>query len=65
MKRELKILRRFNNPHTIKLFEFIDTQSEIFMVLEYAAGGELFDLIARKEMVSKYNSIYLNLLLAI
>jgi len=25
VKRELKILRRFNNPHTIKLFEFIDT----------------------------------------
>jgi 5'-AMP-activated protein kinase catalytic alpha subunit len=65
VKRELKILRRFNNPHTIKLFEFIDTQSEIFMVLEYAAGGELFDLIARKEKVRKYNSIYLNLLLAI
>jgi hypothetical protein len=35
------------------------------MVLEYAAGGELFDLIARKEKVSKYNSTYLNLLLAI
>ena len=52
VKRELKILRRFNNPHTIKLFEFIDTQSEIFMVLEYAAGGELFDLIARREKVS-------------
>ena len=51
IKRELKILRRFNNPHTIKLFEFIDTQSEIFMVLEYAAGGELFDLIARLEKV--------------
>ena len=53
VKRELKILRRFNNPHTIKLFEFIDTQSEIFMVLEYAAGGELFDLIARREKVSR------------
>ena len=54
VKRELKILRRFNNPHTIKLFEFIDTQSEIFMVLEYAAGGELFDLIARREKVSNF-----------
>lgn len=54
MKRELKILRRFNNPHTIKLFEFIDTQSEIFMVLEYAAGGELFDLIAKREKVRNY-----------
>jgi hypothetical protein len=35
------------------------------MVLEYAAGGELFDLIARKEKVSKYNPNNINLLLAI
>ena len=35
------------------------------MVLEYAAGGELFDLIARKEKVSKYNPTNINLLLAI
>jgi len=61
VKRELKILRRFNNPHTIKLFEFIDTQSEIFMVLEYAAGGELFDLIARREKVSKFNFRFFNI----
>jgi hypothetical protein len=28
------------------------------MVLEYAAGGELFDLIARKEKVRKNIFIY-------
>ena len=49
-------MRRFNNPHTIKLFEFIDTQTEIFMVLEYAAGGELFDLIARREKLTEEDS---------
>ena len=35
------------------------------MVLEYAAGRELFDLIARKEKVSKSNPTNINLLLAI
>ena len=45
MKREIKVLRRFNHPHIIKHFEFIDKPSDIFIVLEYAAGGELFDLI--------------------
>ena len=52
VKREIKVLRRFNHPHIIKHFEFIDTPSDIFIVLEYAAGGELFDLISRKERVS-------------
>ena len=52
IKREIKILKLFNHPHIIKLFEFIDTPSDIFVVLEYASGGELFDLISRKEKVS-------------
>ena len=52
IKREIKILKIFNHPHIIKLYEFIDTPSDIFVILEYAAGGELFDLISRKEKVS-------------
>lgn len=52
IKREIKILKLFNHPHIIKLYEFIDTPSDIFVVLEYASGGELFDLISRKERVS-------------
>ena len=52
VKREIKVLRRFNHPHIIKHFEFIDTSSDIFIVLEYAEKGELFDLIQRKEKVS-------------
>jgi hypothetical protein len=35
------------------------------MVLEYAAGGELFDLIARKEKVKIIIKIKLNLIIAI
>ena len=52
VKRELKILRRVNHPNMIKLFEFIDTPKNIYMVLELASGGELFDLIAKRERVS-------------
>lgn len=52
IKREIKILKLFNHPHIIKLYEFIDTPSDIFVILEYASGGELFDFISRKEKVS-------------
>lgn len=52
VKREIKVLRHFNHPHIVKHYEFIDTPSDIFMVIEYAAGGELFDYISRRERVS-------------
>jgi 5'-AMP-activated protein kinase catalytic alpha subunit len=51
IKREIKILKLFNHPHIIKLYEFIDTPSDIFVILEYATGGELYDLISIKEKV--------------
>lgn len=51
VRREIKTLRKFNHPHIIKHFEFIDTPSDIFIVLEYAANGELFHYISRKEKV--------------
>ena len=55
VKREIKVLRRFNHPHIIKHFEFIDTSSDIFIVLEYAEKGELFDYIQREEKVSSFS----------
>ena len=63
VKREIKVLRRFNHPHIIKHFEFIDTSSDIFIVLEYAEKGELFDYIQRKEKVSYSNYHLIDFLL--
>lgn len=57
MRREIKTLRKFNHPHIIKHFEFIDTPSDIFIVLEYAANGELFNYISRKEKVGFIQNI--------
>eukprot|EP00347_Sterkiella_histriomuscorum_P017842 403347765 len=53
VKREIKVLRQFNHPHIIKHFEFIDTASDIFMVIEHASGGELFDYISKKDRLSE------------
>ena len=48
LSREVNILKIMKHPHVIRLFELIDSPTEIFMVLEYVAGGELFDYIVQK-----------------
>jgi 5'-AMP-activated protein kinase catalytic alpha subunit len=53
VRREIKTLRKFNHPHIIKHFEFIDTPSDIFIVLEYAANGELYEHISRREKLDE------------
>lgn len=48
VRREIKILRLFMHPHIIRLYEVIETQSDIFVVMEYVKSGELFDYIVEK-----------------
>ena len=45
--REIQILKLFRHPHIIKLYEVIPTTTDIFLILEYVAGGELFEYIVR------------------
>eukprot|EP00897_Mesotaenium_endlicherianum_P002219 jgi/Mesen1/2024/ME000148S01128 len=45
LRREIKILRLFMHPHIIRLYEVIDTPTDIFVVMEYVKAGELFDYI--------------------
>lgn len=38
----------FTHPHIIRLYEVIDTPTDIFTVVEYVPGGELFDYIVSR-----------------
>jgi serine/threonine protein kinase len=48
VKREINILKKCAHPHIIRLYEVIDTPSDIFVVMEYVPNGELFDYIVSK-----------------
>jgi len=45
IKREVQILKLFHHPHIIKLYQVISSPTDIFLMMEYVAGGELFDYI--------------------
>ena len=52
VRREINILKMCTHPHIIRLYEVIDTPSDIFVVMEYVPNGELFDYIVSKGRVS-------------
>lgn len=47
IRREIQNLKLFRHPHIIKLYQVINTPTDIFMVMEYVSGGELFDHIVK------------------
>jgi len=48
VRREIKILKLFHHPHIVRLYQVIDTPTDIFVVTEYISGGELFDYIVER-----------------
>lgn len=48
VRREIKILRLFMHPHIIRLYEVVETHSDIYVVMEHVKSGELFDYIVEK-----------------
>ncbi|NWI85345.1 KPSH1 kinase, partial [Pitta sordida] len=45
---ELSVLRRVRHTNIIQLIEVFETQDRVYMVMELATGGELFDRIIAK-----------------
>lgn len=46
--REIGILRQCRHPHIIRLYDVIETPSDVFVVMKLATDGVLFDFIASK-----------------
>ena len=47
VSREIKILKMIRHPNIIQLYEIIETPKQLYLIMEYASGGELFDYIVQ------------------
>jgi len=45
VSREIHILKMIRHPNIIQLYEIIETPKQLYLIMEYASGGELFDYI--------------------
>ncbi|NWI06305.1 DAPK2 kinase, partial [Tichodroma muraria] len=57
VEREVAILRQLDHPNIMQLHDVFASRAEAVLVLELIGGGELFDFIAEKEMLSEEEAI--------
>ncbi|XP_077380315.1 maternal embryonic leucine zipper kinase isoform X1 [Festucalex cinctus] len=53
VKVEIEAMKNLSHQHICRLYQVIETPTQIFMILEYCPGGELFDYIIAKDRLSE------------
>lgn len=57
-KREISVMRLVKHPNVLQLYEVLATKTKIYFIVEYAKGGELFNMVAKgrlhEDMARKY-----------
>ncbi|XP_022170002.1 serine/threonine-protein kinase MARK2-like isoform X4 [Myzus persicae] len=61
--REVRIMKMLDHPNIVKLLQVIETEKTLYLVMEYASGGEVFDYLVlhgrmrEKEARAKFRQI--------
>ncbi|KAH8028255.1 hypothetical protein HPB51_014210 [Rhipicephalus microplus] len=51
---QVRIMKMLDHPNIVKLYQVIETEKTLYLVMEYASGGEVFDyLVAHGRMKEK------------
>lgn len=51
IQKEVRFLKLLHHPNIVRVYDVLETATEIFIVMEYASGGELFDYIVAHKRV--------------
>ncbi|KAJ3199991.1 hypothetical protein HDU82_009271, partial [Entophlyctis luteolus] len=53
VQREIRFLKLLHHPHIISVYDVIETDAFIYILTEYAVGGELFDYIVSNKRIAE------------
>ena len=53
LKKEIKILKSIRHKNIIQLFDIMESKTNLYFVIEYCKGGELFDYIVKNKRLNE------------
>lgn len=56
LSREINIMKKLQHKNIVQLFDIYETSNELFLVLEFIPGGELFDQIVERGNYSEHDA---------
>ncbi|KAG6335728.1 hypothetical protein ID866_3352 [Astraeus odoratus] len=58
VEREIVIMKLIDHPNILRLYDVWETSSDLYLILEYAEGGELFDHICNHGPLSTAEALH-------
>jgi len=59
LKREIRIMKKLNHAHVLKLYEVYEYEDSFYLVMELVKGKELFDKIVQRGMYSERDAAHI------
>ncbi|CAD8061805.1 unnamed protein product [Paramecium primaurelia] len=53
IQREIHILRKLRHPNIVQLYEILESDTKIYLIMEFVSGGELFQHIVKNKRLSE------------
>lgn len=53
ISREIKILKQLHHPNVVQIYEIIETEKDLYLVMEFVSSGELFDIIVQNQRLNE------------
>ncbi len=53
LRKEIKILKKIRHKNIIQLYDIMESKTNLYFVMEYCKGGELFDYIVQKRRLTE------------
>ncbi|EDO47961.1 predicted protein, partial [Nematostella vectensis] len=51
LPREIRVMHKLNHPNVIQLYEAIETETKVYLILELAEGGDLLEYINKNALL--------------
>ncbi|KAF9219816.1 Pkinase-domain-containing protein [Gyrodon lividus] len=57
IEREIVIMKLIDHPNIMRLYDVWETSTDLYLILEYVEGGELFDYLCNKGQLSAFEAL--------
>ncbi|XP_054002174.1 uncharacterized protein LOC128888965 isoform X2 [Hylaeus anthracinus] len=56
IRREIQIMSSVQHPNIIHIYEVFENREKMVLVMEYAAGGELYDYLSKQKVLAEHEA---------